>query len=145
MEPSTRGFSPEQIATGTLEDGREIIVLYVKEYSEQLKRVRLSGQIGYFYTWSHMAETDSFVLFIYWNNDEEAAIVFPPKQHNIVESMKAPKLLIIAALPINSLMKSPSRRVWTLLIWRGLLSAWPMLFIRRVVKCPNCSNFEKIH
>lgn len=105
MEASTTGFSPEQIATGTLEDGKEIIVLYVKEYSEQLNRVRLSGQIGYFYTWTHMAETDSFVLFIYWDNDEEVAIVFPPKQHYIVESMRAPQQLIITALPINSLIE----------------------------------------
>lgn len=106
MEPSTRGYSPEQIANGTMDDGRDVVILYVKEFCEQLKRVSAGGEIGYFYTWSHVEDTNSFVLFIYWNNDEEVAIVFPPKQHYIINSFHEPKQLVITALPIKTLVEA---------------------------------------
>ncbi|PKM43039.1 MAG: hypothetical protein CVV03_09175 [Firmicutes bacterium HGW-Firmicutes-8] len=105
MKPSMTGYSPEQVATGSLEDGKEVVILYVKEFYDQLNHVRNSGQVGYFYSWSHLEDSNTFVLFIYWENKEEVAIVFPPNQHSIVEGMKMPKELIITSTPINMLVE----------------------------------------
>lgn len=105
-QPSTKGFSPEQIATGALENGKEVVILYIKEFNEQLNRVRKAGNIGYFYNWSYLKESDSYVLFIYWHNDEEIAVVFTPKQRAIVEALKSPKELIVTSIPINLLVKN---------------------------------------
>ncbi len=106
MEPSTKGYSPEQVATGCMENGKEVVILYVKEVNEQLNRVSQSGNIGYFYTWSYIEESDAFILFIYWNNDEEIAVVFPPNQRSVVEGLRTPKELIITSIPINVLVKN---------------------------------------
>ncbi|MHB9094247.1 MAG: hypothetical protein ACYC21_06205 [Eubacteriales bacterium] len=105
MKLSTNGYSPEQIATGSLEDGKEVVILYIKEFGEQLSRVRKSGEVGYFYNWSRLEDTDSVVLFIYWDNDEEVAIVFPPNQHSIVEGMRVPKELLLTSIPIKVLVE----------------------------------------
>lgn len=104
MQPSTQAFSPEQIAQGCLENGKEVIVLYVKEFREQLSRVSASGQVGYFYTWAYLEDKDGLVLFISWENDEEIAIMFAPNQHEVAEDMLDPKELIITALPIDVLV-----------------------------------------
>lgn len=106
MKPSTVGYSPEQIATGSLDDGKEVVILYVKEFHQQLNNVKDCGQIGYFYTWSRLEDTDSVVLFIYWDNEEEVAIVFPPVQHSIIEQMRVPKELVITSVPINMLVEN---------------------------------------
>lgn len=105
MQPSTRGYSPEQIAIGSLEDGKEVVILYIKEFVEQLKHVGDSGSIDYYYTWSYLEESDSFVLFISWDNGDEVAILFPPNQHYIIEGMKSPKELIITGIPVNELVE----------------------------------------
>lgn len=104
MQPSIPAFSPEQIAQGCLENGKEVIVLYVKEFREQLNRVSRAGKLGYCYTWSYLEEKDGLVLFIYWDNDEEVAIMFTPNQHEVAEDMLDPKELIITALPIDVLV-----------------------------------------
>jgi hypothetical protein len=104
MEPSTRGYSPQQIATGNLEDGKEVVILYIKEFSEQLRRVKSAIGVGYFYTWSYLANSDTYILFVYWDNQEEVAIVFPPSQHTIIEGLKEPKELIITSTPIKMLV-----------------------------------------
>lgn len=105
MKPSTSGYSPEQVATGSLDDGKEVVILYVKEFREQLSRISESGRIGYFYSWSYLEETNSFVLYICWENKEEIAIVFPPNQHAILEGMRAPKELIVTGMPVKMLVE----------------------------------------
>lgn len=105
MEPSTKGYSPEQVASGVLEDGRTVTILYVKEFGEQIKRVAASGQLQYYYTWSYKEDSDSYLLFIYWMNDEEITLVFPPNQHSVVENLKKPQELIITATPINIMVQ----------------------------------------
>lgn len=104
MEPTIKAFSPEQIAQGCLENGKEVIVLYVKEFREQLSRVSADGRLGYYYTWSYHEEQDGLVLFIYWDNDVEIAVMFMPNQHEVAEDMLDPKELIITALPIDVLV-----------------------------------------
>jgi hypothetical protein len=104
MQPSIPAFSPEQIARGCLENGKEVIVLYVKEFREQLNRVRAAGHLGYLYTWAYLEEKDGLVLFVSWENKEEIAIMFSPNQHEVVEDMLDPKELIITALPIDVLV-----------------------------------------
>jgi len=60
--------------------------------------------MGYFYTWSYLPESDSFILFICWDSGDEVAILFPPNQHSIVDSLKQPKELIITSTPVNVLV-----------------------------------------
>lgn len=105
MEPSTKGYSPEQVASGVLEDGRTVTILYIKEFKEQIKRVAAGGQLQYYYTWSYKEDSDSYLLFIYWMNDEEITVVFPPNQHSVVENLKNPQELIITTTPINILVQ----------------------------------------
>ena len=104
MQPSTKAFSPEQIAQGSLDNGKEVVVLYVKEFIEQLNRVSAAGKVGYFYTWSYHEEKDGIILFVCWENNEEIAIVFTPQQHEVAEDMLDPKDIIITALPIDVLV-----------------------------------------
>lgn len=128
MEPSTKGFSPEQIATGTLETGKDVIIIYVKEFVEQLNRVSQSGKVGYFYTWSRLPENDSDVIFIYWDNEEEIAVVFGPKQHYVVESLKMPKDLVITAMPINRLVEQAQQAGHDFIDLKG-----PVVYLNDVV------------
>ncbi len=109
MKPSTKGYSPEQVGAGTLDNGKAVVILYIKEFKEQLARVAKAEQLQYYYTWSYKKDTDSYLLFIYWLNDEEITVVFPPNQHSIVESLNTPKNLIITATPINLLVQKAQR------------------------------------
>ncbi len=104
MLPSISAFSPEQIARGSLDNGKEVIVLYVKEFQEQLSRVSKAGRISYCYTWAYLEEKDGLVLFVCWENDEEVAVMFAPNQHEVAEDMLEPKEVIITALPIDMLV-----------------------------------------
>lgn len=109
MKPSTKGYSPEQVGAGTLDNGKSVVILYIKEFKEQLERVAKADQMQYYYTWSYKEDNDSHLLFIYWLNDEEITVVFPPAQHSVVESLRTPKDLIITATPINKLVEKAHR------------------------------------
>lgn len=126
MDPSTKGYSPEQVATGALENGEKVTILYVKEFLEQLRHVNKIGQVGYFYSWSYMEDTDSYVLFIYWENETEIAIVFPPKQHTVVEQLKEPQNLIVTGIPINVMVQKAESE------GKGFLDLEDSVFIRNV-------------
>lgn len=104
MNPSMKGYIPEQIASGALENGEHVVILYIKEFSHQLKHVNKSGHIGYIYSWSYVEDNDSYVLYVCWENKVDIAVVFGPRQHPVVEQLKEPKNLIITSLPINVLV-----------------------------------------
>lgn len=105
MKPSTKGYSPEQVASGTLDNGKSVTILYIKEFADQLNRVSKAELLQYYYNWSYMEESNSYVLFIYWTNDAEIAIVFPPQQHSVIDSLREPRDLIVTATPINILIE----------------------------------------
>lgn len=109
MKPSAKGFCPEQIATGSLDNGKDVVILYIKEFSEQLNKVGQSGQLNYLYNWSKPVEGDSVVLYICWENNTEIAVVFMPNQYEILESMRDPKELIITGIPINLLVEQAQK------------------------------------
>jgi hypothetical protein len=105
MKSSAKGFSPEQIATGCLDNGKEVVILYIKEFSEQLNKVGQSRQLNYLYNWSKPDDGNSIILYICWENNAEIAVVFMPNQYEILESMRDPKELIITGIPINLLVE----------------------------------------
>lgn len=109
MKPSTKGYSPEQVASGSLDNGRPVVILYVKEFRKQIAQVKCAGQVNYFYTWSNKEDTDLHVLFVHWDNDQELAVVFPPNLHSVVETFKMPRDIIITSKPINVLVESARR------------------------------------
>lgn len=106
MEASTKAFTPEQMVQGMLDNGKEVIILYVKEFYEQLNRVNKNGMHGYFYTWSALEEQNSYILYVLWDIQEEIAIEFTPQHEEIIENLKMPKDLIITALPLNQLIEN---------------------------------------
>jgi len=109
MKSSATGFSPEQIATGCLDNGKEVVILYIKEYSELLNKVGQSRQINYLYNWSKPDDSGSIILYICWENNIEMAVVFLPNQYEILESMRSPKELIITGIPINMLVEQAQK------------------------------------
>lgn len=109
MKPSAKGFCPEQIATGSLDNGKDVVILYIKEFSEQLNKVGQSGVVNYLYNWSKTQDGDSVVLYICWENNTEIAVVFMPNQYEILESMRDPKELIITGIPINLLVEQAQK------------------------------------
>lgn len=109
MKPSAKGFCPEQIATGSLDNGKEVVILYIKEFSEQLNKVGQSGQLNYLYNWSKPGDGNFVILYICWENNTEIAVVFMPNQYEILESMRDPKELIITGIPINLLVEQAQK------------------------------------
>ncbi len=109
MKPSAKGFCPEQIAAGSLDNGKDVVILYIKEFSEQLNKVGKSGLVNYLYNWSKPQDGDSVVLYICWENNTEIAVVFMPNQYEILESMRDPKELIITGIPINLLVEQAQK------------------------------------
>lgn len=105
MEPCAKGFSPGQIATGCLDNGKEVVILYIKELVEQINMIGQNETLNYLYNWSRPDGGDSIILYICWENNMEIAVVFLPEQYNVLESMRTPKELIITGVPINLLVE----------------------------------------
>lgn len=105
MIPSAKGFSPEQIATGCLDNGKEVVILYIKEYSEVLHKVGQERQLNYLYNWAKPDKNGSIILYICWENNIEIAVVFLPNQYEVLDSLRDPKELIITGIPIDMLVE----------------------------------------
>lgn len=110
MKPSAKGFSPAQIATGCLDNGKEVVILYIKELIEQINMVGRSEALNYLYNWSRPDDSDSVILYICWENNVEIAVVFLPEQYTVLESMRTAKELIITGMPINFLVEQARAR-----------------------------------
>lgn len=97
-------YSPEQSATGRLDNGREIIILYVKEFAAECEAVRKDNCSRYRYTWFHNAEKDSFILHVVWENKTQIGIRFTRQHFSLLTYLTEPKDLILTPVPITELV-----------------------------------------
>jgi len=100
----TKAYSPEQSAVGNLEDGRKIMILYVKEFEEEYNTVRNNGLTSYRYNWFHNPELESYILQIEWTDDIKVAIRFGQQHHKLLADMVEPINLVLTSLPISELV-----------------------------------------
>jgi len=99
----TKAYSPEQSAFGQLNTGREVVILYVKEFAEEVKTINESGLSTYSYDWFSTEQQDSYVLKISWQNGIHIAIRFDRQHFKILAQLVEPKDLILTATPLSEL------------------------------------------
>lgn len=101
----TQAFSPEQSAYGKLDDGRDVLILYVKEFSEQVRTVNQSGLSSYTYHWYATEAKDAYVLQFTWKNDTHIAIRFNTQHFGLLDQLLQPRDVILTTTPISILME----------------------------------------
>lgn len=106
----TKAYSPEQSAMGKLEDGRSIMVLYVKEFEEEYKTVQSKGLSTYKYNWFHNPELNSYILQIEWNDELHVAVRFDREHWKLLAALVDPVDLLLTALPISQLISQAAGR-----------------------------------
>ncbi|MHB8170770.1 MAG: hypothetical protein ACYDG6_04410 [Thermincolia bacterium] len=99
----TKAYSPEQSATGNLENGRKVMILYVKEFEDEYITVRNNDLTTYTYNWFHNPDLNSYVLQIEWTHDIKVAIRFDQQHHNLLAALVEPTNLVLTSLPIAQL------------------------------------------
>ena len=99
-----QAFTPEQAATGKMENGRDVIILYVKEFSRQCQEVNQSGLNHYRYNWYHNAEKNAYVLHVSWEDKVSLAVRFDQQHFALLAAMVEPKDVILTTIPITELV-----------------------------------------
>ena len=101
----TEAYSPEQSAFGKLENGRDVLILYVKEFTEKVKAVNQSGLSAYTYHWFATELKDAYVLQVTWENEVHIAIRFNSQHFGLLDQLLQPKDVILTTTPISILME----------------------------------------
>jgi quinol monooxygenase YgiN len=102
--------SPEQSATGRLDSGREVVILFVKEFEAECRAVREDNCNRYRYTWFHNEEKNSFILHVVWENNTQIGIRFTSQHFPLLSYMAQPKDLILTTVPITELVNQARSR-----------------------------------
>jgi len=112
MQPPlvTRAHAPEQSATGKLDNGREIIILYIKEFASQCQALQDSGCSRYRYAWFHNQEKNNYILHVKWEDETQIAIRFTHQHFSLLALLVEPKDVIITPVPITDLIKEAQTR-----------------------------------
>jgi len=106
----TRAHAPEQSATGRLGDGREIVILYIKEFADQCQALQDSGCSRYRYAWFHNEEKNNYILHVKWEDETQIAVRFTPQHFSLLALLIEPKDVIITPVPITDLIKEAEAR-----------------------------------
>jgi hypothetical protein len=99
-----RAYSPEQAATGKLENGRDVIILYVKEFKKQCQEVNDACLSKYRYNWFYNKEQNAYVLQVSWGDEVHVAIRFEQQHYRLLAAMVEPKDVILTTIPITDLV-----------------------------------------
>lgn len=97
-------YSPEQSATGRLDNGREVIILYVKEFAAECQAVRRDNCSRYRYNWFFNEERGAYVLHVVWENNTQIGIRFTRQHYPLLNYLSQPKDLILTTIPITELV-----------------------------------------
>ena len=89
-----QAYSHEQAATGKLENGRDVIILYVKEFKKECQEVNEASLSKYIYNWFYNKEKSSYVLQVSWD-DEVICHPFLTSKHYLLAALVEPKDVII--------------------------------------------------
>ena len=125
----TQAYTPEQSAFGKLENGRDVLILYVKEFSKEVKVVNQSGLSGYTYNWFATEQKDAYVLQVTWENETHIAIRFNPQHYGLLDQLLQPKDVILTITPISELMEKAQKSDYDFLEFNDVLTFSSLSFI----------------
>lgn len=118
----TQAYTPEQSAFGKLENGRDVLILYVKEFSKEVQAVNQSGLAGYTYNWFATEQKDAYVLQVTWENDVHIDIRFNPQHFGLIDQLLQPKDVILTTTPISELMLKAQKSDYDFLEFKDVLT-----------------------
>lgn len=118
----TQAYTPEQSAFGKLDNGRNVLILYVKEFSEEVKTVNQSGLSVYTYNWFATEHKDAYVLQITWENEVHIAIRFNAQHFGLIDQLLQPKDVILTTVPISDLMENAQKSDYNFLEFNDVLT-----------------------
>jgi len=118
----TQAYTPEQSAFGKLENGRDVLILYVKEFCKEVSTVKQSGLSGYTYNWFATEQKDAYVLQITWENETQIAIRFNTQHFGLIAQLIDPKDVILATTPISELMEQAQQSDYNFLELNNVLT-----------------------
>lgn len=124
----TQAYTPEQSAFGKLETGQDVLILYVKEFSEQVKSINQSGLSSYTYHWFTTEQKDSYVLQVTWENEVHIAIRFNPQHFGLIGQLLQPKDVILTTTPISLLMEKAQNSNYDFIEFNDVLTFSKILF-----------------
>lgn len=124
----TQAYSPEQSAFGKLENGRDVLILYVKEFSDQVQSINQSGLSKYTYHWFATELKDAYVLQITWENEIHIAIRFNPQHFGLIDQLLQPKDVILTTTPISLLMEKAQASDYNFIEFNDVLTFSKLLF-----------------
>ncbi|OLN31157.1 hypothetical protein [Desulfosporosinus metallidurans] len=118
----TQAYTPEQSAFGKLDNGRDVLILYVKEFCEEVKVIRRSGLSRYTYNWFATEHKDAYVLQVTWENEVHIAIRFNPQHFSLIEKLLQPRDVILTTTPISALMEKAEKSNYNFLEFSEVLT-----------------------
>lgn len=133
----TRAYTPEQSAFGKLENGRDVLILYVKEFSEEVKAVNQSGLSEYTYHWFATEHKDAYVLQFTWANDVHIEIRFNSQHFGLIDQLLQPKDVILTTTPISQLMEKAQSSNYDFLEFGNVLTFSKLSFTVPSTECQH--------
>ncbi|EGW37674.1 MULTISPECIES: hypothetical protein [unclassified Desulfosporosinus] len=118
----TQAYTPEQSAFGKLENGRDVLILYVKEFSKEVKAINQSGLSGYTYNWFATEHKDAYVLQVTWENEIHITIRFNSQHFGLIHQLLQPKDVILTTTPISELMENAQKNAYNFLEFNDVLT-----------------------
>jgi hypothetical protein len=100
----TKAYSPEQSAIGKLDNGRSVLILYVKEFEAEYSTVQNKGLSTYTYNWFHNPELNSYILQVEWEDTVHVAIRFEREHWKLLVALVEPTDVVLTASPISQLL-----------------------------------------
>lgn len=133
----TQAYSPEQSAFGKLENGRDVLILYVKEFSEQVRAINQSGLSGYTYHWFATEQKDAYVLQVTWENEVHISIRFNSQHFGLIDQLLQPKDVILTTTPISHLMEKAQTSNYNFLEFSDVLTFSKLSFSGHSPECQS--------
>jgi len=118
----TQAYSPEQSAFGKLENGRDVLILYVKEFDKEVRAINQAGLSGYEYNWFATEHKDAYVLQVTWENEIHIAVRFNPQHYGLIYQLVEPKDVILTTTPISELMENAQKNAYNFLEFDDVLT-----------------------
>ena len=133
----TQAYTPEQSAYGKLENGRDVLILYVKEFKQEISTINQAGLSEYTYNWFATEHKDSYVLQITWANEVHVAVRFNPQHFSLIGQLVQPKDVILTATPISILMENAQNSSYNFLEFEDVLTFSSLSFTVPSSEYPN--------
>ncbi|AFM40058.1 hypothetical protein Desaci_1017 [Desulfosporosinus acidiphilus SJ4] len=124
----TQAYSPEQSAFGQLENGRDVLILYVKEFKDKIRAVNQAGLSNYTYDWFATEHQDAYVLQIVYTDDLHIAIRFNTQHFKLIAQLMEPKDVILTFIPLSELMENAQKNSYNFLEFGDVLTFSQLTF-----------------